>query len=239
MIDTHAHLTSRFGGEMEIGNLRAVILAASSIEDSKENIELGKKYPDKLFPSIGIHPQVREIGGEKLEQLIEGVVAVGECGLDFSDDYDLGEQTEKFERQIKLAIKYNLPLIIHAREAVDEVIEILKKYPGTKGVFHCYTGGKKRIKKILDLGEWYFGIDGNVTYEVGLEMVVKNIPKDKLLAETDCPELTPVPFRGEKNKPIYVEYVYKKIAEIWGLGFEETEKIIDDNTQKLFSLIRK
>jgi TatD DNase family protein len=102
-------------------------------------------------------------------------------------------------------------------------------------VFHCYAGGNKRIKKVIDLGEnWYFGIDGNLTYEDGLVEVVKNIPKDRLLLETDSPALTPVPFRGGINSPKNIVYIYKKVAEIWEMSFEETEKIIDGNAKRLF-----
>jgi len=127
-------------------------------------------------------------------------------------------------------------LIVHAREAVNEVVEILSAYKAF-GVFHCYTGGKKRISKILDLNKkWYFGIDGNLTYEEGLGEVVKNIPKDRLVLETDSPFLTPEPFRGEENKPEYVEYVYKKVADLWQMSMEEVEKIIDENAKNLFDL---
>jgi TatD DNase family protein len=120
---------------------------------------------------------------------------------------------------------------------VDEVIEIMAEYKNLSGVFHCYSGGKKRIKKILDLlGEWYFGFDGNLTYEVGLEEVVKIIPRERILAETDSPLLTPEPFRGQENRPVYVKYVYQKIADIWGESFEKTEEIIDANAKRLFKI---
>jgi TatD DNase family protein len=101
-------------------------------------------------------------------------------------------------------------------------------------VIHCYTGGKKRIKRVLELGRWYMGIDGNLTYESGLVEVVKNIPKDRLVLETDSPFLAPVPHRGEECQPAYVKYVYEKVAQIWKMGCEETEKIIDENANKLF-----
>jgi len=146
------------------------------------------------------------------------------------------EQEILFRGQIEIAKKYNLPLIIHARKAVDEVIEILGEYKKISGVFHCYAGGKKRIKKIMELGEmWYFGIDGNLTYEEGLSEVVAEIPKDRLLLETDCPFLTPVPHRGEINKPEYVKFIYQKTAEIWKMEFAEVEKMIDGNARKLFN----
>ena len=162
-----------------------IILAASSVEDSKNNLLLGEKCPEKLLVSVGIHPQESNDSPAELKKLVDEnykkIVAIGECGLDFSSDYNRENQEIVFRAQIELAQKYKLPLIIHARKAVDEVVEILKEYENLSGVFHCYAGGNKRIKKILDLGEnWYFGIDGNLTYEEGLVDVVKNIPKDRL-----------------------------------------------------------
>jgi len=234
MIDTHAHLSippAPFQGD----KLSWIILSASSFKDSKDNLELAKENK-KLLPAIGIHPT--EVMADLEVLMCDEVVAVGECGLEFTDGVDRQKQVELFEYQINLAIKYNKPLIVHSRKASDETLEILAKYPKARGVIHCYTGGKKRIQKVVDLGDWYFGIDGNVTYEVGLEEVVKNIPKDRLVLETDSPYLAPIPHRGETNKPEWVEFTYKKVAEIWGMSFEETEKIIDENAKRLFQIIR-
>ncbi len=244
MIDTHSHV----GGKINM------ILAASNVEESEENIELAKNNSN-MWASVGIHPQQTDPKNEdnineqikKLDKLIgdnkKWVVAVGECGLDYSPappgekDRSKTDQEKLFRGQIDLSIKYSLPLIIHARKAVDEVIEILSQYPKTFGVFHCFAGGKKRVPKVLSLGEnWYFGIDGNLTYEVGLEEVVKMIPRDRLILETDSPFLAPVPHRGEANKPEYVEFVYKKTAEIWQVDLAKTEKMIDTNATKLFGL---
>jgi TatD DNase family protein len=156
--------------------------------------------------------------------------------LEFVGEYDQKSQEICFRKQIELAQKYKLPLIVHARKAVDEVVEILKEYKNISGVFHCYAGGKKRIQKIIDLN-FYFGIDGNLTYEDGLVDVVRNIPKDRLILETDCPYLTPIPFRGQENKPAYVKYIYEKVAEIWEMSFVETEKMIDENAKRLFNIV--
>ncbi len=237
MIDTHAHLEDTLCDVDE--RLNKIILAAANVTDSKNNLILGEKYPEKLLISVGIHPMESQDSPLKLKKIVDEnykkIVAIGECGLEFMSDYDEKRQIAIFKKQIELAQKYKLPLIIHARKAVDEVIEILKKYDNLSGVFHCYAGGNKRIKKVIDLGEnWYFGIDGNLTYEDGLVEVVKNIPKDRLLLETDSPALTPVPFRGEINSPKNIVYIYKKVAEIWGMSFEETEKIIDGNAKRLF-----
>jgi TatD DNase family protein len=238
MIDTHAHLETLCDIDKEIDK---IILAASNITDSKNNLILGKKYPDKLMVSVGIHPQESQESPAELEKIIEKnhkkITAIGECGLEFLGKYNQKKQEKVFRAQIELALKYRLPLIIHARKAVNEVVEILKEYKDLSGVFHCYAGGIKRIKKIIDLGEnWFFGIDGNLTYEEGLVDVVKNIPKDRLILETDSPYLTPIPFRGEINSPKNVIYIYKKVAEIWNKNLKETEKIIDKNAKKLFYL---
>jgi TatD DNase family protein len=135
-------------------------------------------------------------------------------------------------------LKYKKPLIVHSREASEETLEILKSYKNLRGVIHCYTGGKKRVKRYLEISDnWYFGIDGNLTYEDGLVEVVRYIPKDRLVLETDSPALTPVPHRGEINRPEYVQFIYQKVAEIWEMSFEETEKIIDGNAERLFNKI--
>jgi len=251
MIDTHAHINDRFGIK-DIPKIKT-ILAASNVEEGENNIKLAKIHKN-LFASVGIHPQQTDPENRKtideqlneLDKLIETnrklVVAIGECGLDYSPapigeiDRSKKDQERLFRGQICIGLKYKLPIIVHARQAVDEVIEILSTYKAF-GVFHCYTGGKKRIKKILDLKKkWYLGIDGNLTYEEGLGEVVKNIPKDRLVLETDSPFLTPVPFRGEENKPEYVEYVYKKVAELWQMNKAKVEKIIDENAKNLFGL---
>ena len=234
MIDTHAHLEEILCDTR--GEVSKIVLAASDFESSQTNLKLANNY-DYLFPSIGIHPQSPFEKIDELESLIDKkVVAIGECGLDFSqDDYDEKGQLVIFRKQIELAKKYKLPLIIHARKAVDETVNVLNEYKDIRGVFHCYAGGNKRIKKVVNLGKnWFFGIDGNITYEVGLEDVVKNIQKDRLILETDCPYLTPIPFRGQENKPAYIKYVYQKVANIWEMSLEKTEKIVDENAHKLF-----
>lgn len=238
MIDTHAHIDSTLCDVSRVEGLKAVILSGASLETSKNNLLLAKKYP-RLYPAVGIHPQEIADDINLLEELAKypNVIAIGECGLEFLGEVDKEKQEKVFRKQIELAQKYDKPLIIHARKAMDETIQILGEYKKLRGVIHCYSGGKKRVKKILDLpGEYFFGFDGNITYEVGLEEVVKSIPRDRILAETDSPLLTPEPFRGQENKPTYVKYVYQKIADIWRESFEETEKILDANARRLFGI---
>jgi len=237
MIDTHAHLSSRFREEIKIEGLSAVILSASCLQDSKDNLELAETNKI-LLPAIGIHPQNIDDDPDKLEKLINSkVTAIGECGLEFNEGTDKEKQIAIFKRQIEMSKKYDKPLIVHSRKASDETLEVLKGYQSLRGVIHCYTGGKKRINKYLEISdEWYIGIDGNLTYEIGLEQVVAKIPKDRLILETDSPFLTPVPHRGEKNYPEYVRFIYQKVSDIWQMSFEETEKIIDGNAKKLFRI---
>lgn len=240
MIDTHAHLSDRFKQEVDLTGLDYVILAASNIKDSKDNLKLAKNNK-KLLPAVGIHPQESitnyELSITNLENLLKdykNIVAVGECGLEFTDGVDKDKQIKLFREQIELSVKYKKALIVHSRKASDETVEILRSYKNLRGVIHCYTGGKKRIKKYLAIStDWYFGIDGNLTYETGLEEVVKNIPKERLLAETDTPFLAPIPHRGETNRPEWVKYVYQKIGQIWG---EEAEKQLDENAKRLFQI---
>lgn len=243
MIDTHAHLETTFCDVNGVAGLDAVILSGANLKTSKENLELAKKY-SQFYPAVGIHPTEIMTNYElQITNLLEllannkNIIAVGECGLEFLGEVDKDKQEIVFRKQIELAQKYKKPLIIHARKAVDETIQILSEYENLRGVVHCYSGGKKRVKKVLALpGEWYFGFDGNLTYEIGLEEVIKEIPRNRILAETDSPLLTPIPFRGQENCPAYVKYVYQKIADIWSIKFEEAEKIIDANAKKLFGI---
>ena len=260
MIDTHAHLVDEKQTDVDkiikkaVGvGVKKIVLAGSNIEDSVKNVLLTEKYKGILYPAVGIHPQEKisedsqiDRWLKKLEKLIKEneVIAIGECGLDYSQlnendrQIKINRQEKLFRNQICLSLKYKLPLIIHARKAVDETVEILSQYKKTQGVFHCYAGGKKRIKKVDSLGKnWYFGFDGNLTYEVGLEEAVKMVNKNRLLLETDSPFLTPIPYRGEKNQPAYVKYVYEKVARIWEMKVSEVEKIVDKNAAKLMGLV--
>ncbi len=264
MIDTHAHLNlpeylNRIDEVVdqckEVG-LTGVVVASADVEESKIAVDLAKKYPGYLQAMVGIHPleedsKLEARNSKRLERLNalieenrENIVAVGETGLDDSEQAPgetarlIEEQKELFIGQLELAAKYNLPVVIHARGLVDEVIHSLKHSaisPRLNGVFHCYAGGKKRIGKILDLpGEWYFGIDGNVTYDQGLQNVVAEIPRDRLVLETDSPFLTPEPYRGKANTPAYLPLIAAQIAEIWQTTPAEVAEITSQNTKNLF-----
>ncbi|MFH0779577.1 MAG: TatD family hydrolase [Parcubacteria group bacterium] len=187
------------------------------------------------------------------------VVAIGETGLDYfhlnqeinksknQENTAIAEKKEKqkkvFIEHIKLADELKLPMILHCRgtkenieEAYADMLEILKEnMPDKGGVLHCYVGPMETVKTFLDLG-FYFGFNGIITFDKTgkLEKILKEIPENRILAETDCPYLAPVPYRGKRNEPKYVEFVVKKIAEIKGWTVEKAEKITDENARNLF-----
>lgn len=264
MIDTHCHLNfppllekiNEIVEKSKKVGLTGIVVASSDLEDSKISVELASEYSNFLYASVGIHPQNTDTENKfsindqlvQLDKLVklnrDVIVSIGETGLDFSEEKTTGQE-ELFLGQIKLALKYSLPVIIHARDATDEVVGILKKFPNSYtraykighslcGVFHCYSGGKKRIQKILDLpGEWFFGFDGNLTYDEGLQQVIKLIPVDRIVIETDSPYLTPLPYRGQENSPVNLPLIQQKINEIFGKDL--TAQILQ-NSKKLFRI---
>ncbi len=171
------------------------------------------------------------------------IVAIGEIGLDLhygSDNFLV--QKDLFVYQLELAIKENLPVIIHCREAFEALFEILKNYPKgkIKGVLHCFSGTINDAKKLLEISDLYFGIGGIITFKnSGKELcniISEVIPKEKLLLETDSPYITPVPFRGKRNESAYINYTAKKLAEILLLSLEEIIDITTQNAKNLFGI---
>ncbi|OGV89932.1 hypothetical protein A2Z41_00670, partial [Microgenomates group bacterium RBG_19FT_COMBO_39_10] len=215
LIDTHAHLNfPHYRDDLDgvikrsIENgVRKIVCVSSSLKDSIKAIEIAKKYPGLVYAAVGIHPhqtdfQEKLSPEEQIKELKElaknnQVVAIGECGLDFSPapptekDRSEKEQIFLFKKQIEIALALDLPILVHARKALPQVLEILHSFKDKpSGIFHCYSGGKSDIKKVEGLG-FYFGLDGNLTYDLGLQNVVKEIPLEKILLETDCPFLSP------------------------------------------------
>lgn len=256
MIDTHAHLNfPEFEGEIAAALGRAFRVGVSKIinigtdqKTSKESVDLARKYPE-IFATIGLHPHhAKEFSIENLEKFFvllakEKVVAVGEIGLDF---YPLGktsryssypnkeEQKITFVQMLKLAQDSKLPVILHCREAYPEMLSVLRN-EGIKGpgVIHCFSGTPKEAKEFLDLG-FFISFTGNITYSKERDEVVKEVPIEKILLETDCPYLTPEPYRGKRNEPAYIVEIARKIAEIKKTTLIEIEKITTQNTEKLF-----
>jgi len=253
VIDTHCHLDMISSGE-DIGKIvsRAaargisrIITIGIDIESSKKAIDIAEKH-ETVYASVGIHPHnvqgLQDNSYNELEKLCDNskVVAYGEIGLDFVKQYAPQHvQLEHYARQIELAKKVRLPLVIHDREAHDEILHILKKEApfAAAGVMHCFSGDWSLAKQVLDLG-FLISIPGVVTFTKAstLQEVAQKIPLDKLILETDAPFLTPDPYRGRTNIPEYVLYTAKKVAELRGITVEEVARSTTDNAQKLFNI---
>lgn len=253
MIDTHCHLyTKEFEKDIDEVIKRATAegvhkfyLPAIDKSCTASMDLLEQKYPYKCFAMAGLHPcSVKENYEEEIEhikwQLLQRkFCGIGETGLDFYwDKTFIKQQYECLEIQIELALEYDLPLILHTRDALHETIEVIKKYKHTalRGIFHCFGGSLEQANDIIKTG-FYMGIGGVLTYKnAGLAEVLKNIDMKHLVLETDAPYLTPVPFRGKRNESSYLKYVVEKIATIKNISDEEVESITTTNAEKIFGV---
>lgn len=246
IIDTHTHLDdARYEEDLEEVLLRAkqdfvshYIIPAADLTTLPRAIQLSKKY-ENIYFAAGVHPYDLDTFNE--ESIINALkdkkcLAVGECGLDYyrnpSDD-EKAMQKEIFKKQIELSLKYDKALILHVRDANNDVYDILKEYKGIKGVFHCFNA----CESLLDFSDnFYYGIGGVLTFknEKKLTNLIKQIPLEKILIETDSPYLTPHPFRGQRNEPRYCLLVVDKIAQILEMSREEVSQITSENAKKLF-----
>ena len=249
MIDTHSHVY-----EEEMPNYKEIIKECKNKDISmiingvdnksnKEIVDLSNKY-DNVYPAIGLnYDQIDYFDDKDLEDLEEliksnNVVALGEIGLDY---YWTKENSEKqvyfFKKQLELAKKYDLPVIVHSRKASQEVFDIIKESGVRKGSMHCYSGSIEMAKEFIKLG-FKIGIDGPITYSnnvKGIELV-KEIPLEYLLLETDSPYLAPEPNRGKQNSPLNLIYIAEKIAEIKGISTDEVIDKTTKNAKELFNL---
>jgi TatD DNase family protein len=253
VIDSHAHYDdSRFDSDrdkvlqdcVEHG-VTHIINAGSNVTSSKKSIELTQKY-SFIYASVGIHPHdVAEAEDDAIDKLItlskeEKVVAIGEIGLDYHYDFSPREvQREWFARQIALARKLKLPIIIHDREAHKDILDIIKSENAREvgGVFHCFSGSKEMAREVLDLG-FSIGIGGALTFKNAKKPVevVDYVPLDMLLVETDCPYMSPEPFRGKRNWSGLIKYVLEKISEIKKIDYFLAESQTGANAIDLFKL---
>jgi len=205
---------------------------------------LTNEYPDHCFPMTGLHPcNVKENYLEELEYLqksgLPSVVAIGEIGIDlYWEKTTLVQQQDAFRRQIRWAKDLDLPIVIHCREAFDQVYEILLEERDEKlrGIFHCFSGTIEQAHRILELG-FYLGIGGVLTYKnSGLDKVVQEIDLSHIVLETDSPYLAPVPFRGKTNESSYLPYIAAKVAAIKNLRIEEVAAITTENSKRIFGI---
>lgn len=246
MIDTHAHILSEFYDDIDelIEELKSkdiikVINCADSIETSKEVLNIYNKYGGYLLPAVGIHPENIDNSNLKtIENIIKEhkVFAIGEIGLDYHyNDENKDEQKEYFIKQLDLALKYDLPVIIHIREAMQECFDILKTRKN-KGIIHCFSGSVEMAREYIKLG-YKLGIGGVLTFKNSkLYEVIEKIDLKDIVLETDSPFLSPEPFRGKKNKPCNVLYVAKRIAEIKNISLEEVINTTTATAKQIFDI---
>ena len=250
IFDSHAHYTDKaFNDDREnmLGSLResgicGVINCGADIESSVFSVELANKY-DYIYAACGIHPEEADKIPENYIEILKNLaknekcVAIGEIGLDYYWRQDNKEkQKELFEKQILLSKELDLPIIVHDREAHGDTLEILKKHK-PKGVLHCFSGSPETAEEILKLG-MYVGLGGALTFKNARKAVevAQMLPLDRLLLETDCPYMAPVPFRGKRNYSGYIPYIAEKIAEIKGIDPQTVLDITSENAKKLFDL---
>ena len=246
MIDTHAHILSEFYDdidelieELKNKDIIKVINCADSIETSKEVLNIYNKYEGYLLPAVGVHPEnIDNSNLETIENIIKEhkVFAIGEIGLDYHyNDENKDEQKEYFIKQLDLALKYDLPVIIHIREAMQECFDILKTRKN-KGIIHCFSGSVEMAREYIKLG-YKLGIGGVLTFKNSkLYEVIEKIDLKDIVLETDSPFLSPEPFRGKKNKPCNVLYVSKRIAEIKNIPLEEVINTTTATAKQIFDI---
>ena len=246
MIDTHAHILSEFYDdidelieELKNKDIIKVINCADSIETSKEVLNIYNKYEGYLLPAVGIHPEnIDNSNLETIENIIKEhkVFAIGEIGLDYHyNDENKDEQKEYFIKQLDLALKYDLPVIIHIREAMQECFDILKTRKN-RGIIHCFSGSVEMAREYIKLG-YKLGIGGVLTFKNSkLYEVIEKIDLKDIVLETDSPFLSPEPFRGKKNKPCNVLYVAKRIAEIKNISLEEVINTTTTTAKQIFDI---
>lgn len=250
IFDSHAHYNdeqfdidrdSLLASLPEAG-IVGIINCGTDVKSSLISLEYTRKY-DFFYAACGYHPEAANECDDsclcEIEKMLsdEKCVALGEIGLDYHYDFVSKEiQLSVFEKQLQLAVKHGVPVIVHDREAHADTLSLLKKY-NPKGVLHCFSGSVETAREILDLG-MYIGLGGAVTFRNAVRPVevAAFVPEDRLLLETDCPYMAPVPMRGKRNDSTYIPFVAEKIAEIRGCSAEHILEITAENTRRLFGI---
>ena len=255
MIDTHIHLNLRqYNDDLDQVVIRAkdagvnkIVCVGMDYKTGIKALEISKKY-NFIYPTIGIHPtSVKDMYEGEIDDIYKllkqnDVVGVGECGIDlYWDKSNLEKQIEVFKKHIEWGIELDLPLVIHMRNSFDEAYEVMLPYKGLiKGVAHCFSGTYEEMLKLIDLG-LYIGVDGPITFNKSYELrdLIKRVPKNRLVIETDGPYLAPSPYRGKRNEPAYLKYIIEEVAKVWEMDVEDAIKITTYNALNLFPKIRR
>lgn len=255
LIDTHCHLndeqlendTKDIIERAKEHNVKKLVCVGASLSSSVKAVEIANEY-DNVFAVIGVHPDDANTFNDdildKLRELAKNnkkVVAIGEIGLDYHFVQDNKEaQKQCFIKQIELANELDLPIVIHTRDAMGDTLDIVRKYKDKikkGGIFHCFHGSKEVLCEINKMG-FYVSYGGAITFNNAnsLREIVKQTPLDKILTETDCPYMAPVPLRGTLNEPKNIDLIFEKMCEIKNISKNELEKIIENNTKKIFNI---
>ncbi|MCD8078891.1 MAG: TatD family hydrolase [Bacteroides sp.] len=257
LIDTHSHIyLEDFSDDLSSVIIRAreaglthIFLPNIDKESIEPMLQVCRKYPTLCYPMMGLHPTSVDLSYQEELTVVEEQlksnpdwVAVGEIGLDlYWDKTYLRQQTEAFDRQVRWALEYQLPVVVHCRDAFEELYQTLLPYKekGLTGIFHSFTGTPEDVRKLMEFPGFLFGINGVVTFRnSSLPLTLKEVPLEKIVLETDAPYLTPVPFRGKRNESSYIRYTLSKVAEIYRKTEEEVAKITSDNALRLFTRVK-
>lgn len=254
IFDSHAHYDDQeFDNDRDeiINSLNenrvaAVLNCGASLQGSFATAELAKKY-DFFYGAVGIHPEFANIINEevidKLREMAKFIKirAIGEIGLDYyyEENSDREIQKKAFIRQMELAEEVKLPVVLHIRDAYSDALDIMKNFKNVKGVVHCFSGSPEIAKECLKLG-YYIGFTGVVTFKNAKKIVdtARTVPFDRILVETDCPYMAPVPYRGKRNYSPYIKYIIEKLSEIKGTNIQEMEEYTTNNAKNLLNIKR-
>ena len=252
LFDTHAHMDDLAFQEdreailegLEEKGVGLVMNPGCSLASSRNAVALAEKYPF-VYAAVGSHPDVAdEVNEETLEEyrklckLHDKVKAIGEIGIDYHyEDIPRERQLKAFRMQMELAREVGLPVIVHEREAHEDGMAVVREFPDVTGVFHCYSGSAEMARQLVDKG-WYIGFTGVLTFKNARKAIetAQALPLERIVLETDCPYMAPVPHRGKRNDPGYLCHMAEKLAEIRGLSLEEIHQITFENGKRLYRI---
>lgn len=261
LIDTHCHVYDEAFREdlpqvidrARLAGLDLLLLPAVNPQTLDDLLRVCDTWPDLCRPMIGLHPEDladdfhSQLAGLKSildsdqgEGDMHRFIGIGETGLDlYWDKTRLDDQIESFRTQIEWSLQYDLPIVIHSRDSFTQLVAVLSDYRnrGLKGIFHCFSGSADEARTLMEFEGFMFGIGGVLTYKKSaLPLVLPDIPLDRVVLETDCPYLSPVPFRGKRNEPSYIVNTLQVMAQTYGLSADELAQKTSDNARRLFGL---
>jgi TatD DNase family protein len=253
MIDTHCHIDDpqyaegldAFLQSQRADGVQAILVPGVEAATTQDVLDVCERYPDYLFPALGLHPEnVKEDWQQQLSIIKSAVessshclIAIGEIGLDYHWDTTFRqEQHEALREQLRWAEEYDLPVMIHSRDATEDTLNILREFPTVKGVMHCFSGSHEVAKQVVEMG-YYLGIGGVLTFKnCKLAEHLVGIPLESLVLETDAPYMAPVPYRGKRNESRWMIYVAERLAQVYGCSVEYVIEQTTTNAKALFGI---